>query len=751
MGVESILSHDKKIKHEVEDHLHSLQSKLKLKKEFFEFLPYLIVIVKIDGTILDLNTLMAESLGRKKHRLIGENILDFFPNDVALHRQRMAEKVILTKKSVEFTDSRNGQFFKSQFFPIVEENKKVDKIIAVIQNITEEKKQEKIRVEHQEQYFESLIENTLDLITVVNQQGIILYESPSLQKLLYFTPEERKNQNVFDNIHSDDLKRVKNFFNNIVSQPGITKKISFRIKDRKGKWHYFESLGNNQLHNPQINGLIINSRDITHRVQEEKQKNAILDNTSEIIAYHDKNHTLIWANKAYQKATGLNLDELVGKKCYHAWGLDSACSKCPLTKALKTGQTVEAVFSPDNQKQWPSYFKTWKIIGDPVIDDYGNIIGAIELSYDITRERKANEEMKRSKEHLEKLIHNTIEIIFSINPQFKVTLWNKTAENVTGIKAKNIVGKDIRKQDFVENGEEVNKFLIKQYHHEPSTLKRMMVKTLFGSNRIFQVSTSLVKDNKGDITDIIFICNDITLKNKMHGTLIPGVSYLIDDDEPDDLIDLINSLVSKDQKGLFITRSSIKNYFQLLDLDDITLLLLADKTEKIAPSVHSLYKLKESIHHFVTTHKRSVICLDRTDYLFTSFGFQDTVKTLYDVNDSVKKNQAILLLRLNSRLFSKNEYEVIKEEYALLPSAYTDHVYLDDKLFDTLFFVYEQNRSNEVVYQKSITHHFSISKVTAQKRIKELVEKDLIFYRKQGRIKQLLITDKGKQLLNKRQ
>ncbi|MBS3778081.1 MAG: PAS domain S-box protein, partial [Candidatus Thermoplasmatota archaeon] len=575
-----------------------------------------------------------------------------------------------------------------------------------------------------------------------------LYETPSLQKLLHFTPEERRDQSVLDNIHPDDITRVKNFFNHIVSQPGLTRKLSFRIKDKQGDWHYFESLGDNQLHNPQINGLIINSRDITKRVQQEKEKDAILDNTSEIIAYHDKNHNLIWANKAYQKETGLSLEELIGKKCYHAWGLKNPCSNCPLTKALETGRTIETVFSPENQKQWPSHFKTWKIIGDPVLDDYGNIIGAIEISYDITQERKTNEEMKRSKEHLEKLIHNTSELIFSIDKHYKITLWNKTAENITGIKTKNMVGKDIRTQDFIENNEKVNSFLKKQFHHKPHSLKKLMVKTLFGSSHILQVSTSLVKDKKGDITDIIFICDDITLKNKSHGPLMPGVSYLIDD-ELNNLINLVNTLVSNKQKGLFITRSSIKDYLQLLDLDNIMLLLLANKSEKIAPSVHRLHKLKESIQHFASTHQNSVICLDRTDYLFTQFGFQDTIKTLYDINDSIKKNHAILLLRLNSNLFTKKEYEIIKEEYALLPSEYLKNIYLDDALFDALLYVYEQNRANKMVYQKDITQHFSISKVTAQKRIKELVEKNLIFYRKQGRIKQLLITDKGKQLLNK--
>jgi len=749
MGAESIVKDKQKSKNFFKEKIRKLQSSLELKNEFFNSVPYLITIVKIDGTILDVNNAMANSLKQKRTNLIGSNILGFFPKEVAYQRMIHAQKAVETGEEVYFIDFRNGRFFKSHYIPIVEKDGNIEKIIAIVQDITSEKMNEKQRLLNQKSYFESLIENSLDIISVVNKEGNIIYESPSLKKILYFTPKERKNKSIFENIHPDDIKRVTQYFKKIISKPGLTKKISYRIKDKEEHWHYFESIGNNQLENKKIKGLIINSRDITNRVIEQMEKNAILDNTSEIIAYHDKNHNIVWANKAYQKETGLSLEELVGKKCYHAWGLDSACSHCPLSKALKTGKTVEAVFSPKTQNQWPSYFKTWKIIGDPVIDDYGNIIGAIEISYDITKEIKANEEIKRSKEHLERLIHNTSEIIFSINNEYKITLWNKTAENVTGIKTQKIIGKDIRKQQFIEHSQRVNNFLNQLFQHEPVSLKKMMIKTLFGSSRILQVSTSFVEDEEGRITDVIFICNDITLQNKEYGTLIPGVSYLINDDKPDTLIELINSTVSTDQKGLFITRTSIKNYLQILNIDDITFLLFSDKSEELAPSIHGLEKLKQSIHHFVKTHPNSIICLDRSDYLFTTFGFKDSMKTLYDINDLIKNNHAILLLRVNDKLITENQHEILKEEYASLPSQKTQHIHLDDKLIAVLRFIFEQNRANKLIYQKGITQHFSISKVTAQKRIQELIDNDLIFYKKRGRIKSLLITEKGKQILHK--
>jgi len=55
-----------------------------------------------------------------------------------------------------------------------------------------------------EAYFKSLIENALDIITVLNRRGVIQYESPSIRKTLGYEPDEMVGQQVFHYIHPDD-------------------------------------------------------------------------------------------------------------------------------------------------------------------------------------------------------------------------------------------------------------------------------------------------------------------------------------------------------------------------------------------------------------------------------------------------------------------------------------------------------------------------------------------------------------------
>ncbi len=720
--------------------------------DFINTLPYLIMLIgvkKDHHKILLVNEQMARSLGKSVDELLGKNILDYLPPKAKKRRLKYEQKMLNTKKPVFFEDKREQRFFSNEYYPLIDEQDDISYGLIIVRDVTEKNKQIKQKINRKEAYYEGLIENTMDLITVINKKGEILYTSPSMRKILGYTQNERIGKNAFTNIHPNDKTKLKRYLKELISTPNLTKTVTFRIKDKQGTWHHFESFANNQLENKQIKGIIINSRDISTRVKQELEKSAILDNTSEIIAFHDSNHEIIWANKAYQTETGNTLDQLKGKKCYHAWGLDTICERCPITKALESGETHQAIFSPENQKHWPSDFKTWLIKADPVKNEDGKIIGAIELSYDITKEKKADEAIKRAKNHLEKLVNNTSELIFTVDNTYKITLWNQTAENITGMKIKKMIGKDIRKIERFDNSSEIQAFLKKQFNKQPSSINEISINTLFGSKRAFQVSTSLIKDNHQNITDIIFICKDITNRERAYGKLLSGQSYLIEDPTLDMTISLFNSTMSSNRSGLFITRIQYEDVIQQVKKNQATIALLSTTPLPNVNTIHDLKTLEKKISTFVSKHHDNIICITRCDFLFTLFGFEPVLSILYRINDIIRKKQAILLLQINNELLNETQYELLKEEYQLLPSKEIKEIYLDDSLLEMLAHIYEENQSNTRVYQKNLCSQLSISKVTAQKRIDALIEKDLVFSRKQGRIKNLFITDKGKELLHK--
>ncbi|MBX3101157.1 MAG: PAS domain S-box protein [Bacteroidetes bacterium] len=116
--------------------------------------------------------------------------------------------------------------------------------------------------------YKALIQNSLDVITIIDLQGHIQYQSPSSERILGYLPDELNNQSIFELIHAEDHSILKY----ALEQKSNTFFFSYRIQHRDGTWLWFESSGTNLLSNSLINGIVLNSRDITDRKKEEEQR-----------------------------------------------------------------------------------------------------------------------------------------------------------------------------------------------------------------------------------------------------------------------------------------------------------------------------------------------------------------------------------------------------------------------------------------------------------------------------------------------
>ncbi len=115
--------------------------------------------------------------------------------------------------------------------------------------------------------FKALIQNSLDVITILDAKGNITYQSPSTERVLGYSPEELLNENFYELIHAEDHPIVQNALNQKSAFM-----FSYRIQHKDGSWLYFESVGTNLMHNPLVAGYVVNSRDVTDRKREEEEK-----------------------------------------------------------------------------------------------------------------------------------------------------------------------------------------------------------------------------------------------------------------------------------------------------------------------------------------------------------------------------------------------------------------------------------------------------------------------------------------------
>jgi PAS domain S-box-containing protein len=122
-----------------------------------------------------------------------------------------------------------------------------------------------------EERFRSLVQNASDIITLLEADATVRYVSPAIEQILGYRPEERWGHSTFELIHPDDVPKAKATFAESLKNPGAILSTELRMRHRDGSWRHIEVTGTNLLGDPSVNGIVINSRDITERKRAEEE------------------------------------------------------------------------------------------------------------------------------------------------------------------------------------------------------------------------------------------------------------------------------------------------------------------------------------------------------------------------------------------------------------------------------------------------------------------------------------------------
>lgn len=136
--------------------------------------------------------------------------------------------------------------------------------ISVQRDITERKRTEQA-LRQSDERFRRVVENALDIITIIDIAGYIYYASPSVAQVIGYNPEKLIGTNFFADIHPDDLEPVAQEVINVWhnSAPGLP--LEFRYRHQNGSWRVLEAVSQKFIDDAPEPRILINSRDITER------------------------------------------------------------------------------------------------------------------------------------------------------------------------------------------------------------------------------------------------------------------------------------------------------------------------------------------------------------------------------------------------------------------------------------------------------------------------------------------------------
>ena len=213
-----------------------------------------------------------EMIGRHVSTLVPSN----HPDDTVeiMERLRRGERI---DHYETVRQAKNGKILNVSLTisPLYDETGTITGASTIARDISDRKRsEEELRhsrqaLQESELRFRSLVQNSSDIITILESDGKIRYESPSVERILGYKPEDLIGKNAFQFVHPDDRQRVITMFQEHLPIAGTINPLELRFRHNDGSWRTLEATGNNLLHEPGVAGIVVNSRDITERKRTE--------------------------------------------------------------------------------------------------------------------------------------------------------------------------------------------------------------------------------------------------------------------------------------------------------------------------------------------------------------------------------------------------------------------------------------------------------------------------------------------------
>lgn len=233
-----------------------------------------------------------------------------------------------------------------------------------------------------------LLENASEVITIYEQDRRIRYVSPSVEKILGYTPEEMRGMNDIVYVHEAGVDAVDNMFRSLIENPEeqITIQFSYQRKDGDRVW--LEATGTNLLADSAIEGIVVNTRDITERLRAQKeermrgQMQALSENSPDLITRFNREGEVFYINPIIELYTGNRKEDFL-KKSIDDVPLNESVINFWLQLLQDALVNQEKIAT---EMDFPSVMgkRVMQVNAIPEYNDQGTVESVLVVSHDIT-------------------------------------------------------------------------------------------------------------------------------------------------------------------------------------------------------------------------------------------------------------------------------------------------------------------------------------------------------------------------------
>jgi diguanylate cyclase (GGDEF)-like protein/PAS domain S-box-containing protein len=327
---------------------------------------------------------------------------------------------------------------------------------GVIRDVTERKEVEKAFKESEER-IRTLLQNTSDIITLLEADGTVRYVSPAVERVTGYRPEERIGTSAFGSVHPDDREQALNTFAEVLKEPGLHAPLEFRVPHKEGSWCYLEHVVNNLLDDPTVSGVVVTSRDVTQRkeaerkLREAEQRYRTLIEQGPAVVYIQEigsPDSAIYMSPQIETLTGYSPEEC--KDPALRWGMVHPEEREWLQ--AEDGRTGEPgqIFTTEYRVVHRDGGTKWVHNESVLIEDEMSGTRYWQgFMLDITERKTFEEALERLSRQHEMVLKSAGEGIFGLDLDGNATFVNPAAVRITGWEAEELVGR--RQHDLLHH------------------------------------------------------------------------------------------------------------------------------------------------------------------------------------------------------------------------------------------------------------------------------------------------------------
>ncbi len=228
---------------------------------------------------------------------------------------------------------------------------------------------------------ERLVEHTPDVVTVVDGEGHLRYQSPSIERVLGYDPADLVGRPALDYVHPDDRAAAESVLCSDPDDEDPTAEFRFRHAD--GSWCWLEAVASDA--GGSTGGYIVDAGDATDRRSADRERAAVLGRMTDAFYALDEHWEFTFLNDRAENLLGEAREDLIGRDIWSAFP-EAADTEVydRFHRAVDTGETV-----------------TFSLYYDPMethfeVRAYPDESGLTVYFRDVTDQRRTERELERT-------------------------------------------------------------------------------------------------------------------------------------------------------------------------------------------------------------------------------------------------------------------------------------------------------------------------------------------------------------------